>query len=194
MMYTLRGRIALRLGIGCVERGARVRGNVRLGKRVFIASGAELIANARAGEEIVVGDGCGIHRGALLYPYGGSIRLGQRVGINPYCVIYGHGGLEIGNDVLIATGCVLIPANHRFDDPDRPINVQGIHRRGIVIEDDVWLGARVTVLDGVRIGRGAVVGAGAVVTADVPRYAIAVGVPARVAGSRKKNEELGEPV
>lgn len=181
-MFTLRGRIALRLGRGCVESGARVSGNVRLGKRVFVASGAELVAGR--GEEIVVGEQCTILRGALLYPYGGRIVIGDRVGINPYCVIYGHGGLTIGNDVMIATGCIIIPANHNIDDLARPMNSQGLTTRGIIIEDDVWLAARVTVLDGVRIGRGAVIGAGAVVTKDIPPFAIAVGVPARVVGSR----------
>jgi acetyltransferase-like isoleucine patch superfamily enzyme len=73
-----------------------------------------------------------------------------------------------------------------FADPDRLIAEQGITARGIVIEDDVWLGGGAVVLDGVRIGRGAVVGAGAVVTQDIPPYAIAVGVPARVVGSRRE--------
>jgi acetyltransferase-like isoleucine patch superfamily enzyme len=188
-MFTLRGKLALRLGRGCIERGARVRGNVKLGKRTFIASGAELVASRN--EEIVLGDHCLVMRGALLYPYGGRIVIGNNVGINPYCVIYGHGGLTIGNDVMIATGCVIIPANHNIADVTIPMHSQGVTMKGIVIEDDVWLAARVTVLDGVRIGRGAVIGAGAVVTTDIPPYAIAVGVPARVVGSRKpesKNE------
>ena len=182
-MFTLRGRLALRLGRGCIERGARVRGNVTLGRRTFIAAGAELVAGR--GEEIILGSGCMVHRGALLYPYGGRIVIGDNVGINPYCVIYGHGGVTIGNDVMIATGCVIIPANHNIGDPNVPMHSQGLTAKGIVIEDDVWLAARVTVLDGVRIGRGAVIGAGAVVTRDIPAHAIAVGVPARVVGSRR---------
>ena len=188
-MFTLRGKIALRLGRGCVESGARVSGNVRLGKRVFVAAGAELVAER--GEEIVVGDGGMILRGALLYPYGGRITIGKRVGINPYCVIYGHGGVTIGDDVLIATGCTIIPANHNIADLTTPINSQGLTTKGIIIEDDVWLAARVTVLDGVRIGKGAVLGAGAVVTHDIPPYAIAVGVPARVVGSRLPDTQKG---
>jgi acetyltransferase-like isoleucine patch superfamily enzyme len=74
----------------------------------------------------------------------------------------------------------MIPANHNIDDPDRPIRTQGLSCRGIVIEDDVWIGARVVVLDGVTIRRGAVIGAGAVVTQDVPAGAISMGVPAKV--------------
>lgn len=183
-MFTLRGRIALRFRRGCIERGARVHGDVTLGRRVFVAAGAELVA--APGEKITIGDERLIHRGALLYPYGGTITIGSRVGINPYCVIYGHGGVTIGNDVMIATGCTIIPANHNIADLSVPMHSQGLSLKGIVIEDDVWLAARVTVLDGVRVGRGAVIGAGAVVTTDIPPLAVAVGVPARVVGSRDK--------
>jgi serine acetyltransferase len=185
-MFSLRAKIARRLGRGCIEGGARVSGPVTLGKRVFVAAGAEIVAARN--ESIVIGDDCSILRGALLYPYGGRIELGQRVGINPYCVIYGHGGLTIGNDVMIATGCIIIPANHNIADTEVPMSSQGLTARGIVIGNDVWLAARVTVLDGVTIGDGAVIGAGAVVTKDIPPYAIAAGVPARVVGSRRKSE------
>jgi acetyltransferase-like isoleucine patch superfamily enzyme len=155
---------------------------VHLGRAVHIGTNAELVA--RKNERISVGDGTFILNGALLHPYGGWISVGRNVGINPYCVLYGHGGLEICDNVLIATSCVLIPANHNFNSLEIPIGDQGLTCRGIRIEDDVWLGARVTVLDGVTIGKGAVIGAGAVVTRSIPSGAIAVGVPARVIGSR----------
>ena len=159
-----------------------MRGNVQIGRGVFVAAGAELVAERN--EQIIIGDRCTILRGALLYPYGGRIVIGDRVGINPYCVLYGHGGLIIGNDVMIAAGCTMIPANHNIENIDIPMNSQGLTTKGIVIEDDVWLAARVTVLDGVRIGKGAVIAAGAVVTKDIASYAIAAGVPARIMGSR----------
>jgi len=175
-----------------VERKAKVIGNVTLGKGVFVAADAEVVSEGN--ETIVVGDYSFILRGALLLPSGGKIIIGRNVGINPYTVIYGHGGVEIGNDVLIATSCVIISANHNFSRLDIPINSQGLTCRGIRIEDDVWLGARVTVLDGVKIGRGAVIGAGAVVTHDIPPEAIAVGVPARVIGTRaEKNGSQQHP-
>ncbi|MGB7117605.1 MAG: acyltransferase, partial [Anaerolineales bacterium] len=74
----------------------------------------------------------------------------------------------------------LIAVNHVFDDPKRPFFKQGITAAGIVIEDDVWLGANAVVTDGVRIGEGAVVAAGAVVTKDVPPHTVVAGVPARI--------------
>lgn len=93
--------------------------------------------------------------------------------------------MEIGNSVLIATQCVLISANHNFSDISKPIAEQGETREKIVIEDNVWLGASVKILAGVRIGEGSVIDAGAVVTKDIPPYSIAVGVPAKVIGYRK---------
>jgi acetyltransferase-like isoleucine patch superfamily enzyme len=120
----------------------------------------------------------------MLLAYGGQIVLGENCSVNPFCVLYGHGGLHIGNYVRIATHCVLVPANHVFEDPDTPIAQQGLTTKGIRIADDVWLGAGCRVLDGVVIGRGAVVGAGAVVTKDVAPMAIVAGVPARKIGIR----------
>jgi acetyltransferase-like isoleucine patch superfamily enzyme len=110
--------------------------------------------------------------------YGGFIRIGDHCSVNPFCVLYGHGGLTIGNNVRIATCTVIIPANHVFSDLDIPIHKQGTTALGIVIEDNVWIGANVTILDGVRIGRGAVIGAGAVVTKDVDPLHVVGGVPA----------------
>jgi acetyltransferase-like isoleucine patch superfamily enzyme len=167
------------MGWRYVDWRAKTRGHVALGKRVYVAPGAELLA-AKPSEEITIGSDCSILQGSLVHCYGGKIRLGDNVTINPYCVLYGHGDLAIGDNVLIATGCVMIPANHNIDDPQATIRTQGLRCEGIQIEDDVWLGARVTVLDGVRIGRGAVIGAGAVVTKSIPAGAIAVGVPAKI--------------
>jgi acetyltransferase-like isoleucine patch superfamily enzyme len=80
--------------------------------------------------------------------------------------------------------------NHVFSDPDQTIMSQGLETKGIVIEDDCWLGTGVRVMDGVTIGKGCVIGAGAVVTKDIPPYSVAVGVPARVISQRQKQPEL----
>jgi acetyltransferase-like isoleucine patch superfamily enzyme len=79
--------------------------------------------------------------------------------------------------------------NHRYEDTDVPIRLQGETRRGIVVEDDCWLGAGAIVLDGVRIGRGAVVAAGSIVTRDVPAYTVVAGSPARVIKHRHQEAE-----
>lgn len=119
-----------------------------------------------------------------IMPYGGNIEIGENCSINTFCHISGNGGLKIGNNVRIASNTVIIPANHIFDDPSIPITYQGESQKGIVIEDDVWIGAGVRILDGVTIGSGCVVGAGSVVNKSLPPMSIAVGVPAKVIRER----------
>lgn len=136
------------------------------------------------GGAIDVGPGCEIHDFAALLTYGGRIELGPNTTVNPFCVLYGHGGLRIGAGVRIAAHTIIIPSNHNFDDPDTPIFQQGSSSRGVVVEDDVWIGAGARLLDGVVVGRGAVVASGAVVTRDVPPRAVVAGVPAKILRQR----------
>jgi acetyltransferase-like isoleucine patch superfamily enzyme len=99
--------------------------------------------------------------------------------------LYGHGkGLVIGNNVLIAGHCLIIPANHIFTRKDIPINKQGTESKGIIIEDDVWIAAGCQILDGVTIGKGAIIAAGSVVNKSVDAYSIVGGVPAVFIKSR----------
>ena len=121
----------------------------------------------------------------MILTYGGDIVIADHSTVNPFCVLYGHGGLSIGKGVRIAAHTVMIPSNHNFDRTDIFICVQGSTHRGIVIQDDVWIGAGVVILDRVTVNQGAVIGAGASVTKDVPAYAITAGVPARVIRYRK---------
>ncbi len=111
------------------------------------------------------------------------ISIGKNCVIGPYSIVLGHGGTLIGDNVIIAPRVSILPVNHFYADPQIPIRDQGIEARGIVIEDNTWIGAGATILDGVRVGRGSVVGAGAVVTQDVPPYTLVVGVPAQVVRS-----------
>ncbi|MBN2508230.1 MAG: acyltransferase [Verrucomicrobia bacterium] len=159
-----------------------------LGRPIHVAWGARVWGRGTirivGGGSVRIGPGSQVHDYAMLLTYGGHIRMGANCTVNPFCVLYGHGGLTIGNGVRIATHSVLIPANHHFDDPTLPIWQQAESRDGIVVEDDVWIGAGARVMDGVRIGRGSVVGAGAVVTKSLPPGSVAAGVPARVIGQR----------
>jgi len=157
--------------------------NITVGKNTVLYGKATLSATSPG--RIELGDNCVIHHGAQLIAQGGQIALGDRVSVNPYCVLYGHGGLTIGNDVLIANHTTMIPANHVFTDPDETIRAQGETREGITIGNDVWIGSHVTLLDGVTIGNGAVVAAGAVVNKDVPPYAVVGGVPAKIIKYRR---------
>lgn len=111
------------------------------------------------------------------------IRIGDRSELGCNCLIYG--GVTIGSDVLMGPDVKIITRNHNFTDRSVPIREQGDYELPVVIEDDVWLGANVVVLPGVRIARGAIVAAGAVVNRDVLPYTIVGGVPAREIGRRE---------
>ncbi len=89
--------------------------------------------------------------------------------------------VEIGSHCMLANGCMVTDANHRFDDPDKPITWQGFTSKGPTrIGDNVWLGAHVVVTSGVTIGERCVIGANSVVTQDIPPFSIAAGAPAKV--------------
>jgi len=156
--------------------------DVRWGAATDVAWRARL--DTSKGGRIRLGARCEIGAGVVLATYGGEIVLGDDCSVNPFSVLYGHGGLHIGRGVRIAAQCVVVPANHVFKDPDEFIFRQGLTQEGIVIEDDVWLGAGVTVVDGVRIRRGCVIAAGAVVTASTDSFGVYCGVPARMLRKR----------
>lgn len=139
------------------------------------------------GGKIKIGNNTRISRWCVFREYGGCITIGDNCSVNSFCHFSGNGGITIGDNVLIATQCVLITANHNFDEITKPISSQGESRAPIVIEDDCWLGAGVKVLMGVTIGRGSVIGAGSVVTKDVPPYSVVVGVPGKVMKSRAED-------
>lgn len=101
----------------------------------------------------------------------------------------GGGGIKIGKNVLVGQSVNMHSERHNFEDVDSPIRSQGISYNGIVIEDNVWIGSKATILDGVIIGTGSIIGAGAVVTKSIPAYSIAVGIPAKVVESRKEANE-----
>lgn len=157
-------------------------GNIRLGRRVHISEQVRIISER--GGRIEIGDHSKVGTMSILEDRGGSIVVGRNSAINSFSVLYGHGGLTIGDDCIFATGLICIPAEHTFSDPNMPIKEQGETRKGIYIGNGVWIGARVTVLDGVTIGDECIIGAGAVVTSDIAPRSIAVGIPARVIRQR----------
>src|SRR5258706_8147768 len=150
----------------------------KTGPDTIVMRGAVL--NREYGGDISIGPGTVIHRGAMLVPLGGFIRLGYRCRVNPYSVLYGHGGLTIGDHVRIAAHCVIVPANHGIALDGGLIAEQPLSKRGIRIGNDVWLGAGVRVLDGAVIGEGCVVAAGAGVGGEVGAFGMYAGVPAQL--------------
>jgi len=179
-------RAILRMG-GLVAIESRVRlrfaSNIRLGRGVYIDEGVYL--NACPGG-IQVGEGTFVMHGSVLHVYNfrdlphSGIRVGRGSLIGEYNVLRGQGGISIGDRVYTSPMVQILAVNHVFEDRNRPFVEQGITAQGIEIEDDVWVGSSAVITDGVRIGKGAVVAAGAVVTHDVPAHTIVAGVPARV--------------
>lgn len=109
----------------------------------------------------------------------GDIRIGEYVYINSFCVLYSGNGILIGNNVLIGPNCNLVPVNHEFLSREIPMRLQGFAKTkgGIIIEDDVWLGAGLTILDGTHIKKGTIVGANSLVSGILDEYSIYGGNP-----------------
>ncbi len=136
--------------------------------------------------KIIIGKNTRISSFAKIKVNNGVIKIGENCTINSFCFIYADkGGLEIGNNVLMGPGVGVFGSNYECNDVNKPIIDQGIISRGIKIEDDVWIGSNSTILDGVTIGRGSIIGAGSVVTKDIPPFSSAFGVPAKVIKKRK---------
>ena len=146
------------------------------------------IEDSVRGSSIVIGEDVVIDAFVKLKPAGGSgdVLIGRGTVINAGCVLYTGNGIRIGHNVLIAANCTLAPTNHAFDDPDRTIREQGFQasRGGIVIGDDVWIGANCVLLDGTMIGAGSVIGAASLLRGTLPPYCLAAGIPATVRGWR----------
>jgi acetyltransferase-like isoleucine patch superfamily enzyme len=170
------------LGEGVVSLRARIDGvpkNIRVGKEARVRREAWL--TCQKDSSINIGEGTSISSYVKIKSTNaGYVNIGKHCNIHSFGVIYGDGGVTIGDHVRIATHTVIVPNNHQFDDANKNIYEQGTERKPIVIKDDVWIGAHVTILAGVTIGAHAVVAAGAVVTKDVPENAVVAGVPAKI--------------
>lgn len=154
---------------------------VVLGEGGFVAPEARIFAEP--GRAIRIGNRCAIAAEAFLH---GPLVLGDDVSINARATLDGGTkGIEIGPGTRIATGAVLFAFDHGTD-PERPIRTQRVRSRGIRIGADVWIGANAGITDGVFLGEHAVVAMGAVVTRDVPPWAVVGGVPARILGDRRE--------
>jgi acetyltransferase-like isoleucine patch superfamily enzyme len=119
-----------------------------------------------------------IDRGVVIRAMGGSVIIGSHSSVNAYSFLSGGGNLEIKDNVMIASHVSIYASNHIFIDTQTPMNRQGLSQEGIFIDSDVWIGTGVRVLDGVSVGKGSILCAGAVVTKFVPPYSVVGGVPA----------------
>lgn len=157
--------------------------------KVFLEDDVELCRNVTINcwvenSKLTIGAGSTIERGIIIQTLSGHIDIGARSYLGPYICLAGPGNISIGENALIGSHTGIFANNHVFDDPNLPINQQPLTSKGIKIEDDCWLGSGVRIMDGVTIGRGSVIGGGAVVTKDIPPMSVAVGVPAKVISKR----------
>jgi acetyltransferase-like isoleucine patch superfamily enzyme len=176
---------------GClIERDVRleVPSRIFLSSRVFLGEHCWISAGSIDGEIRLDNDVFIAHR-CTLSGQGGGILIGDHVHVSRNTYINGIGGVEIGRDTMLGPNVVIISGNHDFGRTDIPVRLQGGEKQKITIGEDVWLAANVCVMPGVTIGKGSIIGAGAVVTRDTPEYSISVGVPAKVVGSRKDKSD-----
>lgn len=147
------------------------------------------IEDSVRGTRIVVGANSVIDSFVKVKPAGGigDLIIGDHVVINSGCVLYTGHGIRIGNHVAIAANCTFAPVNHAYKDKSRLISEQGFlpGKGGILVEDDVWIGANCILLDGAILRRGCVLGAGSVVRGELAAYTIYAGQPLSVVGVRQ---------
>ena len=135
---------------------------------------------SRGKGEIKIGSQSEFSRGTIMKSYGGKISIGSNVFFGEYVCLYGHGNINIGSSTLIAMHTSIVSSNHTVPKKSKLIRQQPDILLEVNIGKDVWIGANCVILGGVTIGDGAVIGAGSVVTKSIPKYAIAVGNPAKV--------------
>jgi len=180
-----------KIGKGVVfGRGMIIRNpwNIEIGNNVFFDD--YVMIDAKQGE-IKIGSGSLFARNSTLSCKKGTIEIGNEVNVSANVTIYSNSSIKIKDLTFIAGHCYLVAGGeHEFEDPEKPIVEQGIKEsRGIIIEEDCWLGASVVVLDGTRLGRGCVVGANTLLKDEYEPLSIIVGSPGKVLRKRgeKKN-------
>lgn len=152
-------------------------GPIRIGPACSIGRNTTWVGT---GSGIEIASSCYFDHNVTVDSSGGNVQILQKTAVGPGTILYGHGGLVIGEGCAIAGLTMIIPGNHVFSDPYTPLREQGVRPMPVRIGDNVWIGAGVAVLGDSVIGRRAVVGAGAVVAgAKVAEGDIVVGVPAR---------------
>ena len=162
---------------------------ISAGRTITIGDNVEINALSLSG--ITFGNNVSILRNTIIEctgvirNLGEGLVIGNNVGIAQNCFIQVRGKVTIGNDVMFGPGVSIFSEDHGFSDTDVPMLEQAEIRKGVTIENDVWIGTRAVILDGVTIGKGSIIAAGSIVKASVPPYSIVAGVPGKVLRSRK---------
>lgn len=161
------------------------------GKNLILEEGVHINALSEIG--IIAGNNVTIAKYAILTctgviaNKGTGIRIGNNSAVGAQSFLGGQGGITIGNDVIMGPHVKIFSENHKYNHPDIVIRKQGESRKGVVIGDNCWVGAGVTILAGVTISNGCIVAAGSVVTKSIPENSMVAGIPAKVIKSRVNN-------
>lgn len=180
------------LGFLFLGKGAKLisKKNIQMGGTTTLGRYTLIDARVRNkivwGENFTLGDNSIIEGFGVLQELGTGLTIGNNVGISANSFISVRGNVVIGNDVIIGPYFSLHSENHVFSSMTEKIRMQGTERKGVIIGNNIWIGAKVTILDGVKIGSGSVIAAGAVVVKNVPDNCIVAGVPAKVISYRNK--------
>ena len=158
---------------------------IQIGDNVVIDDQCCLDAKGTDNRGIAIGDGVFIGRNTILSCKNGDIVIEDNANLGFNCEIFSASRVRIGKSILMAAYTYLVGGDHLYDRVDIPVLEQGRTARGIDVDDNVWLGTHVVVTDGSRIGRDAIIGAGAVVVGEIPEFSIATGIPAKVVRDRR---------
>ena len=194
--FVLRSRLYPRL-LGRVGRNVTFGRNVvlrhphkiRIGDDVFIDDNCCLDAKGTDNHGITIGTGVFIGRNTILSCKNGDIEIDDRANIGFNCEIFSGGHVRLGKNTLVAAYTYLVGGDHLHDRTDVPVLDQGRIAQGIEVDDNVWLGAHVVIADGARVGRDAIIGAGAVVFGEIPPFQVAAGIPAKVLRDRRTGHD-----
>ena len=162
---------------------------INIGDNVVIDDNVVLDAKGQDNQGIILGDGVFLGRGTIFNCKNGDIVLADNVNMGFNCHVFSASKVTLGENALIAANCYFMGGTHKYDKLDVPPLFQERESRGITVGSNIWLGANVQVMDGVTIGHDVIVGTSAVINGEIPDYAIAVGIPARVVRDRRDNAE-----
>lgn len=158
---------------------------IAIGDNVVIDDGCCLDAKGSDNSGIAIGNGVFVGRNTILSCKNGDIVIDDRANIGFNCEIFSASRVRVGKSVLMAAYTYLVGGDHLYDRVDIPVLEQGRTARGIEVDDNAWLGTHVVVTDGSQVRRDAIIGAGAVVVGEIPEFAIAAGIPAKVMRDRR---------
>jgi acetyltransferase-like isoleucine patch superfamily enzyme len=159
---------------------------IAIGDNVVIDDQCCLDAKGTDNQGIAIGNGVFVGRNTILSCKNGDIVIEDHANLGFNCEIFSASRVRVGRSILMAAYTYLVGGDHLYDRVDIPVLEQGRTARGIDVGDGVWLGTHVVVTDGSTIGRDAIIGAGAVVVGQIPDFAIATGIPAKVMRDRRQ--------